>query len=116
VWEVVPVQPLYLSASEALPTATRTRGARLAGLSGSRAKLGEAAEPVLPSPKAAAGWPLGSRAGALARSALGWCGAVQQLARLAGRDARCHRRGWAGSVAVPCFSGDERSRGPHFSY
>lgn len=112
-WKEVPVQPLYLSASEALPTATRTRGARLARLPGSSAKPGEVAEPVLSSPKAAAGSPLGSRAGALVCSALGWCGAVHQLAHLAGRDARC--RCWAGSAASPCFSGDKCSQGPHFT-
>lgn len=50
-WEAVPAQPLYLSASEALPPATRTRGARLARLPGSSAKPGEVAESVLPSRK-----------------------------------------------------------------
>lgn len=51
VWKALPVQPLYLSASEALPTATRTQGARLARLAGSSAKLGRVAESILPSRK-----------------------------------------------------------------
>lgn len=73
-WEVVPIQPLYLSASEALPTTTGTRGARLARLLGSRAKHGKVSEsiPPPPSPKVAAGSALGSRAGSLAPFTLGW--------------------------------------------
>lgn len=68
VWKAVPVQPLYLSASEALPTATHTPGARLARLLGSSAKLGEVAESVRPLPKSSSwipAWRPGCRLGLL---------------------------------------------------